>query len=124
MCLLLVVCERCETRCCLPFGQGVELSRSTMGPKTVFLRAGTFYLPSTVQLGAEDSGLTIAAYNGEEVRSLRCSHRVSVCTGVFGSICTCVGVVHVLACTCNGTGLCGVTRLCILFAFFVLVRCT
>lgn len=48
--------------------QGVALSRGATGPRTVFLRAGTFYLPSTIQLGVQDSGLTIAAYNGEEVR--------------------------------------------------------
>ena len=34
---------------------------------TIVLRAGTFHLPSTIQLGAADSGLTIQAYRDEVV---------------------------------------------------------
>ncbi len=47
--------------------QAVTVSRSFTGVRTVYLRAGTFYLPSTLSLGAQDSGLTISAYNGEQV---------------------------------------------------------
>jgi hypothetical protein len=33
----------------------------------VYLRAGTFYLPETLQLGVQDNDLTITAYNNEQV---------------------------------------------------------
>ena len=39
---------------------------SSGSAKSVFLRKGTYYLASTVTIGPEASGLTIAAYNGEE----------------------------------------------------------
>lgn len=34
-------------------------------PATIVLRGGTFYLPSTIELGVGDSGLTISGYPGE-----------------------------------------------------------
>ena len=48
--------------------KAVSASRS-IGPAscTIVLREGTFYLSETVQLGAEDSGLSIQNYPGEEV---------------------------------------------------------
>ncbi len=46
---------------------GVALTRTLPKPATLFLRAGTFYLGAPVQLGSQDSGLTISAYSGEPV---------------------------------------------------------
>ena len=40
-------------------------ARMWNGPNTIYLRAGTFYLPSTLQLNSEDNGLTIANYPGK-----------------------------------------------------------
>ena len=45
----------------------VQVSRSASSPTTILLRAGTFYLNKTIELGPEDSGLTLQNYNGEEV---------------------------------------------------------
>jgi hypothetical protein len=47
--------------------QGVAACRATTGGCTLVLRAGTFFLPETLQLDSQDSGLTIEAYQGEEV---------------------------------------------------------
>jgi len=47
-------------------GKAVTLSE-TSGSKSIVLRAGTFYLPETIQLGPQDSSLSFTAYNGEEV---------------------------------------------------------
>jgi hypothetical protein len=44
---------------------GLARSRALARPATLFLRAATYYLDSTLELSAADSGLTIAAYNGE-----------------------------------------------------------
>lgn len=73
--------------------KGVQLARGLTGARTLFLRAGTFYLSDPIQLGVQDSDLTIAAYDGEEVclvyglRAcvLRCSVHASVLcvSGVF-----------------------------------------
>ena len=46
---------------------GVQKSRSLPAPVTVFLRAATYYLSSTLELNTQDSGLTLSSYNGEEV---------------------------------------------------------
>ena len=38
---------------------------ATARPAAIVLRAGTFHLPATLELGPQDSGLSIAAYPGE-----------------------------------------------------------
>ena len=47
--------------------KAVASARSSGNPSTLILREGTFYLTATLQLGAEDSGLTIQNYPNEEV---------------------------------------------------------
>ena len=42
-------------------------ARKVKGTATVLLRAGTYYLAETIELGASDSGLTIASYQDERV---------------------------------------------------------
>ncbi len=46
-------------------GAGILKSRGQPRPAAVLLRAGTFYLPATVALTPEDSGLTVASFPGE-----------------------------------------------------------
>jgi hypothetical protein len=45
----------------------VARSRGLQHPTSIFARAGTYHLSATLELGAADSELTIAAYNGEPV---------------------------------------------------------
>ena len=51
----------------LTIGYAVNITRKQSGPSTIFLRKGTFYLDSTIELGPSDSGLTITNYQDEEV---------------------------------------------------------
>ena len=46
-------------------GRAVAASRSGPRPPQIVLRNGTFYLPSTIELGAADSGLSITAFPSE-----------------------------------------------------------
>ena len=47
--------------------RSLTLSRSsTPARKQIFLRQGTYYLASTLELGAEDEGLAISSYPNEE----------------------------------------------------------
>ena len=46
--------------------RGVVLSRALPRPASLVARAGTFYLNSTIELTAEDSGLTISVFPGED----------------------------------------------------------
>eukprot|EP01065_Artemidia_motanka_P009904 TRINITY_DN1513_c0_g1_i3.p1 TRINITY_DN1513_c0_g1~~TRINITY_DN1513_c0_g1_i3.p1 ORF type:complete len:935 (+),score=335.66 TRINITY_DN1513_c0_g1_i3:85-2889(+) len=53
-----------------PFASVERAVRATRGraagtSATVYLRAGTYFLADTIQLGSADSGLRVAAYNGE-----------------------------------------------------------
>jgi hypothetical protein len=65
MSLFVCVPVRACVRVCV---QGVSACQAPgFAPCTLYLRAGTFYLSATVNLGPADSGLTISAYNGEEV---------------------------------------------------------
>ena len=48
----------------LTLAHAVSASRS-VSPATIVLRNGTFYLPSTITLTADDNGLSIIAYPGE-----------------------------------------------------------
>ena len=43
----------------------VIVARPLPKPATIFLRAGVFYLPDTINLGPADAGLTIQNYVGE-----------------------------------------------------------
>lgn len=71
--------------------QAVSVSRGLSAPKTIFLRAGTFYLPDTILLGPSDNGLAISAYNGEAVRVCApACVRARVCAHVC-LMCVCVG---------------------------------
>ena len=46
----------------------VDVASGASGsPKTIVMRAGTYYLASTIQLGSKNSDLTFQNYNGEEV---------------------------------------------------------
>ena len=47
-------------------GRALAATRAAAAPPaSIVLRAGTFFLPATLELGPQDSGLTIAAYPGE-----------------------------------------------------------
>eukprot|EP00040_Diaphanoeca_grandis_P029129 m.169705 g.169705 ORF g.169705 m.169705 type:complete len:918 (-) comp31584_c0_seq1:57-2810(-) len=47
--------------------QAQIITRKGPSPSTIFCRAGVYYLQATLMLTPEDNGLTIEAYNGEEV---------------------------------------------------------
>eukprot|EP01116_Phalansterium_solitarium_P015500 TRINITY_DN3430_c0_g1_i14.p1 TRINITY_DN3430_c0_g1~~TRINITY_DN3430_c0_g1_i14.p1 ORF type:complete len:713 (-),score=258.61 TRINITY_DN3430_c0_g1_i14:400-2538(-) len=51
----------------LTIDAALAASRKSPGYDSIVLRAGTFYQKDTLVLGAEDTGLTIQAYPGEEV---------------------------------------------------------
>ena len=46
---------------------GLAKSRALPRPAALYLRAATYYLSATLELGSADSGLTVAAYAGEAV---------------------------------------------------------
>ena len=48
-------------------GHAVLAARKVKGAATVLLRAGTYHLAETIELGAADSGLTISSYQDERV---------------------------------------------------------